>query len=127
MAGYTLDQLKVGVHALGYVAPTLQEAVDEFAPGYLEGMSKAGKERGWGPVTRAHFDAERGPHGAMILGGPDEVIDKIRHYDEVLGGISRLTFQMDLAALPHTKLLRAIDTIGTLVAPAARMQTAAAA
>src|SRR5436853_7139377 len=75
-AGYTVDQLKVGVHALGYVAPTLQEAVDEFAPGYLEGMSKAGQERGWGTVTRAHFDAERGPHGAMILGGPSEVIDK---------------------------------------------------
>jgi alkanesulfonate monooxygenase SsuD/methylene tetrahydromethanopterin reductase-like flavin-dependent oxidoreductase (luciferase family) len=122
-----LPQLKVGVHALGYVAPTLQEAVDEFAPGYLEGMTKAGKERGWGPVTRAHFDAERGPHGAMLLGGPDEVIDKIRHYDEVLGGISRLTFQMDLAALPHTKLLQAIETIGTFVAPAVRVQTAAAA
>ena len=63
----------------------------------------------------------------MILGGPDEVIDKIRHYDEVLGGISRLTFQMDLAALPHAKLLRAIETIGTFVAPAVRLQTAAAA
>src|SRR5882762_1114682 len=126
-AGYTLDQLKVGVHALGYVASTLQEAVDEFAPGYIEGLTRAGKERGWGAVTRAHFDAERGPHGAMILGGPDEAIDKIRHYDQVLGGISRLTFQMDLAALPHTKLLRAIDTIGTLVAPAMRMRTAAAA
>src|SRR5438477_3920355 len=126
-AGYTLDQLKVGVHALGYVAPTLQEAVDEFAAGYMEGMSKAGKERGWGPVTRARFDAERGPHGAMILGGPDEVIDKIRHYDEVLGGISRLTFQMDLAALPSTKLLRAIETIGTFVAPAVRVPSVAAA
>ena len=126
-AGYTPDQLKVGVHALGYVAPTLQKAVDEFAPGYLEGMSKAGKERGWGSVTRAHFDAERGPHGAMILGGPDEVIDKIRRYDEALGGISRLTFQMDLAALPHTKLLRAIETIGTFVAPAVRVPSVAAA
>jgi probable LLM family oxidoreductase len=126
-AGYLPDQLKVGVHALGYVAPTLQEAVDEFAPGYLEGMTRAGKDRGWGTVTRAHFDAERGPHGAMILGGPDDVIDKIRHYDEVLGGISRLTFQMDLAALPHTKLLHAIETIGTVVAPAMRVQTVAAA
>ncbi|MCA1646585.1 MAG: hypothetical protein LC797_14380 [Chloroflexi bacterium] len=64
---------------------------------------------------------------AMVLGGPNEVIDKIRHYDDVLGGISRLTFQMDLAALPHTKLLRAVETIGTFVAPAMRVQSAAAA
>ena len=56
------------------------------------------------------------------MGGPDEVIDKIRHYDEVLGGITRLTFQMDLAALPHATLMRAIELIGTRVAPS--LQTA---
>jgi probable LLM family oxidoreductase len=126
-AGYAPDQLKVGVHALGYVAPTMERAIDEFYPGYVEGLTKAGQERGWGPVTRAHFDAEVGQHGALIVGGPDEVVDKIRLYDEALGGISRLTFQMDLAALPHATLMRAIELLGTRVAPALRTPTAVAA
>src|SRR6266478_4332678 len=117
-AGHPSEQLRVGVHALGYVAPSMKQAVDEFVPGYIEGLTKAGRERGWGPVTRAHFDAEAGPNGALIVGGPDEVVDKIRHYDDVLGGITRLTFQMDLAALPHATLMRAIELIGTRVAPA---------
>jgi alkanesulfonate monooxygenase SsuD/methylene tetrahydromethanopterin reductase-like flavin-dependent oxidoreductase (luciferase family) len=70
-----------------------------------------------GTVTRAHFDAKAGPHGALIVGGPDEAVDKIRHYDEVLGGITRLTFQMDHTALPHATL-RSIELLGTRVAPA---------
>src|ERR1700687_1470206 len=122
-AGHPSEQLRVGVHALGYVAPSMEQAVDEFVPGYIEGLTKAGRERGWGIVPRAHFDAETGPHGALIVGGPDEVIDKIRHYDEVLGGITRLTFQMDLAALPHATLMRAIELIGTRVAPALQAES----
>jgi len=117
-AGFTPEQLRVGVHALGYVAPTRDQAVEEFYPGYIEGLTKAGRERGWGPVTRAHFDAQISQSGALIVGGPDEVVEKIRFYDQALGGISRLTFQMDLAALPHTTLMRAIELLGTQVAPA---------
>jgi alkanesulfonate monooxygenase SsuD/methylene tetrahydromethanopterin reductase-like flavin-dependent oxidoreductase (luciferase family) len=119
--------LKVGVHALGYVAPTRNQAIEEFYPGYLEGLTKAGRERGWGPVTRAHFDAEVSQSGALIVGGPDEVVEKIRFYDEALGGISRLTFQMDLAALPHATLMRAIELLGTRVAPALQTPSMAAA
>src|SRR5258705_5627809 len=73
-AGHPSEQLRVGVHALGYVAPSLKQAVDEFVPGYIEGLTKAGRERGWGPVTRTHFDAEAGPHGALIFGGADQGI-----------------------------------------------------
>jgi probable LLM family oxidoreductase len=116
-AGHSPERLEVGVHALGYVARTTKQAVEEFYPGYVEGMNTAGQERGWGPVTRAHFDAEVGPRGALIVGGPDDVIEKIHAYDAVLGGISRLTFQMDLAALPHTTLMRSIELLGTRVAP----------
>ena len=126
-AGHPPNQLKVGVHALGYVAPSTREAIEEFSPGYMEGMNKAGQERGWGPVTRAHFDAEVGPNGALIVGGPDDVTHKIRHYDEVLGGIVRLTFQMDLAALPHTTLMRSIELLGSRVAPAVQALNAAPA
>jgi probable LLM family oxidoreductase len=126
-AGHAPEQLRVGVHALGYVAPTLERAVEEFAPGYIEGLTRAGRERGWGTVTRAQFDAEVSSHGALIVGGPDEVIDKIRHYDDVLGGITRLTFQMDLAALPHQTLMRSIELLGTRVAPTLRAQVPVAA
>ncbi len=126
-AGHRPERLKVGVHALGYVAPTASQAITEFYPGYVEGMNKAGQERGWGPISRAHFDAEVGPQGALIVGGPEEVVEKISFYDQALGGISRLTFQMDLAALPHPTLMRSIELLGTRVAPAVQMRTAVAA
>jgi len=122
-AGYSLDRLRVGVHALGYVAPTTQEAADDFFPGYARAVASVAKERGWPPVTRAGFDAQRGPHGALLIGSPDEVAEKILRHDEALGGISRITFQMNVASLPHAKLMKAIEAIGARVAPALRTGT----
>ncbi|PYS94619.1 MAG: LLM class flavin-dependent oxidoreductase [Acidobacteria bacterium] len=119
-AGHSLDRLKVGVHALGYVAATTQDAADEFFPGYARAVASVAKERGWPPVTRAGFDAQRGPHGALLIGSPDEVAEKILRHDEALGGISRISFQMNAASLPHEKLMQAIEAIGTRVAPALR-------
>src|SRR5437773_3775915 len=118
--GHSPDRLKVGVHALGYVAETSQEAADEFFPGYARAVTDVGKERGWPPVTRAGFDAQRGPHGALLIGNPEEVAEKILRHSEALGGISRVTFQMNAASLPHVKLMRAIEAIGTRVAPVLR-------
>jgi len=118
--GHSPDQLRVGVHALGYVAPSTQEAVDDFFPGYARAIASVAKERGWPAVTRADFNAQRTQRGALIVGEPDEVIEKIIMYNEVLGGISRLSFQMNAASLPHAKLMRAIETIGSRVAPAVR-------
>ena len=63
-AGHSPEQLKVGVHSLGYVAATTKEAADDFFPGYARAVTDIGKERGWPPVTRAGFDAQRGPLGA---------------------------------------------------------------
>ena len=111
-AGNDPDRLKVGVHALGYVAPTIEEAADEFYPGYAHTIATMGKERGWAGVTRAAFDAQRGPTGALVVGDPDAVAEKILHYDEVLGGIARFTLQMDPASLPHAKLMRATELLG---------------
>jgi probable LLM family oxidoreductase len=119
-AGHAEDALKVGVHALGYVADTDAQAADDFFPGYAATFSKIGQERGWGPVTRRHFDALLAPTGALVVGGPETVIEKIRHYDRVLGGISRLSFQMSVAGLPHAKLMRAIEIAGREVTPAVR-------
>jgi len=124
--GHSPDRLKVGVHALGYVAETTQEAADAFFPGYARAVTDVGKERGWPPVTRAGFDAQRGPHGALLIGHPEEVAEKILRHSEALGGISRLTFQMNAASLPHAKLMRAIEAIGTRVAPALKGELTAA-
>jgi alkanesulfonate monooxygenase SsuD/methylene tetrahydromethanopterin reductase-like flavin-dependent oxidoreductase (luciferase family) len=76
-AGYSAELLKVGVHSLGYVAESTQEAVDDFFPGYAYTMTEIGKERGWPKVTRVSFDAQRGPQGALLVGNPDEVAEKI--------------------------------------------------
>ncbi len=119
-AGHSPDKLKVGIHSLGYVAETTREAADDFYPGYARAFSDIGKERGWRPVTRADFDAQRGPQGALIIGNPEEVVEKIVRHSKALGGISRLTFQMNAASLPHAKLMRAIDLIGKSVVPALR-------
>jgi len=121
-AGHSLDQLKVGVHSLGYVATTTQEAADEFFPGYARAVTDVGKERGWPAVTRAGFDAQRGTYGALLIGSPDEVIEKIIRHSEALGGVSRFTFQMNAASLPHGKLMKAIEMLGTGVAPALRKE-----
>jgi alkanesulfonate monooxygenase SsuD/methylene tetrahydromethanopterin reductase-like flavin-dependent oxidoreductase (luciferase family) len=76
-AGHLPDQLKVGIHSLGYVAETTKEAADDFFPGYAHTVTEVGKERGWPKVTRADFDAQRGPQGALLIGDPDEVVKKI--------------------------------------------------
>ena len=122
-AGHAAAQLKVGVHALGYVADTSQQAVEDFFPGYARSFTEIGKERGWPPVTRAHFNALLGPRGALLVGNPDEVAEKILEQSEALGGISRISFQMDVAALPHAKLRHAIELLGTRVAPVLRAAT----
>jgi probable LLM family oxidoreductase len=119
-AGHSPEKLKVGIHSLGYVADNAVRAANEFFPGYARSFTEIGKERGWPPTTRAHFDAQLGPTGALLVGDPETVAEKILRVNESLGGISRLTFQMSVAALPHTKLMHAIELLGTRVAPLVR-------
>ncbi|MCX6049214.1 MAG: LLM class flavin-dependent oxidoreductase [Chloroflexi bacterium] len=116
-AGHPPEQLKVGLHSLGYVANSTEQAVNEYYPGYAETFTRIGKERGWPPVNRARFDAQNGPTGALLVGGPEEIAQKILRHSEALGGISRITFQMDNAGLSHENLLRALELIGKRVAP----------
>jgi len=116
-AGHSPEKLKVGLHSLGYIAETTKKAVTDFYPGYAEIFTRIGRERGWPPVTRPHFDAQNGPTGAYLVGGPEEIAEKILHHSEALGGISRITFQMDNAGLSHAQLLNAIELLGTKVAP----------
>ena len=120
LAGHPAEALKVGVHALGYVAETTGRAVDDFFPGYARAFTEIGKERGWPPVTRRHFDALQGEHGALMVGSPGEVAAKVIAHSEALGGISRISFQTSVAGLPHAKLMRSIALIGERVAPQIR-------
>lgn len=119
-AGYGPETLRVGVHALGYVAETTEEAINDFYPGYARAFTRIGKERGWPPVTRAQFDALRSPTGALLVGNPEEVAEKLLKHSESLGGIDRITFQMSVADLPHEKLMRSIELLGTRLAPIVR-------
>ncbi len=125
-AGHTPEKLVVGLHAIGFLGDTRQEAADDFYPGYAHTFTEIGKERGWPPATRAQFEALRGPTGALIIGDPETVATKILYVNEVLGGLSRITFQMGVSALPHEKMLRSIELLGALVAPIVRKHLATA-
>jgi probable LLM family oxidoreductase len=119
-AGHPPDKLKVGLHMLGYAATTTEQAADDFFPGYAYAFTQIGKERGWPPTTRGQFDALRRPTGALLVGDPDTVAEKILYVNEALGGVSRITFQMSVASLSQPKLLSSIELIGAKVAPAIR-------
>jgi probable LLM family oxidoreductase len=114
------EQLTVGLHSIGFLADTTDDAADTFFPGYAHTFTEIGKERGWPATTRAQFDAQRGPTGALLIGNARTVAKKILYVNEALGGISRITFQMGVSTLPHQKMLRAIEILGTQVAPLVR-------
>ena len=116
-AGHNPNQLKVGLHSLGFVANDSQEARDIYFPGYAKAFTKIGKERGWPPVTRHRFDEQTGPLGAYVIGDPEEVAEKIIRHSEALGGISRFSFQLDNAGLSHNQLMDTIGLIGKEVSP----------
>jgi probable LLM family oxidoreductase len=116
-AGYTPEQLKVGLHSPGYVAATNEQAVKDYYPGYAELWTKLGKERGWPAVTQSQFNSLAGPKGVLVLGSPEEVAAKLVRHSEALGGVDRFTFQMDNAGLTHEQLLQSIELIGTEVIP----------
>jgi probable LLM family oxidoreductase len=119
-AGHSPDKLSVGLHSIGFLADTTAQAADDFFPGYAHTFSEIGKERGWPPTTRAQFDATRGSTGALLIGDAETVAEKLLYVNQALGGLSRVTFQMGVAAMPHAKMMRAIEILGTQVAPLVR-------
>ena len=119
-AGHSPEQLTVGLHSFGYVSKTSESAADEFYPGYVDAVAAMSSERGWPPATRSSFEAQRGPLGSYVVGGPDEVIEKLWRHSQALGGVSRFTFQMDVANLSHEQLFSSIEPIGNYIVPAMR-------
>ncbi|HTH66326.1 MAG TPA: LLM class flavin-dependent oxidoreductase [Gemmatimonadales bacterium] len=124
-AGHSPERLKVGMHSPGYVAASTKQAVDDFYPGWAKAVSDIGRERGWPPMTRRDFEAQIGPEGALMIGNPDEVAEKILRHSDALGGVSRVTFQMNAASLAQETMIEAIALIGAQVAPAVRARAGA--
>jgi probable LLM family oxidoreductase len=119
-AGHDANKVQVGIHSIGFPGDSSQQAADDFYPGYARAFTEIGKERGWPPTTRTQFDRARGPGGALLVGDAEEVAEKVLSVNEVLGGVSRLNFQMTVAAISHRKMMRAIEILGTRVAPIVR-------
>lgn len=119
-AGFPQEQLKVSLHSLGYLADTTEKAVADYAPGHMYFMNKFGKERGWPPMTPERFEFGRAEKGFLLLGSPEEVAEKIKRHSLALGGLSRVTFQMDNAGLSQEQILSATELIGKRLAPLLR-------
>jgi probable LLM family oxidoreductase len=118
-ARHAPGSLKVSVNSLGFIADTSQEAADIWFPPYADTMGRIGRERGWMPPTRAQYERERAPRGALLVGSPQEVIDKIL-FEHELFQLDRFLMQLTVGPLPHDKVMRAIELLGTVVAPAVR-------
>ena len=116
-AGHDKASLKVGLHSLGFVANSKEEAIEKYYPGYKIWFNQIGKERGWPPVTMERFEQQIGELGAYVIGGPEEVAEKLIRHSKALGGVSRFTFQIDNAGLTHEDLLETFTLIGEKVKP----------
>jgi alkanesulfonate monooxygenase SsuD/methylene tetrahydromethanopterin reductase-like flavin-dependent oxidoreductase (luciferase family) len=116
--------LPVSINSHAYVADTSERAADEFFPGYATMMNRIGRERGWSGITRADFDALRNPRGALLVGSPEQVVDKILFEHELFGN-DRFLAQLSVGAMPHAQIMHAIELFGSQVAPAVRQALAA--
>jgi probable LLM family oxidoreductase len=109
----------VAINSHGFVADDDRRAADIWYPAYADTMNRIGRERGWPPTGRAQYEAQIGPRGALLVGSPQAVIDKIL-YEHELFRHDRFLMQFSVGTLPHRDLMRAIELYGTVVAPAVR-------
>ncbi|BDZ63608.1 LLM class flavin-dependent oxidoreductase [Agromyces mangrovi Wang et al. 2018] len=113
------QELPVAVHSPGHIADTDEQARDELWPHYADIMGRIGRERGWGPITRAHFEQEAGPHGALYAGSPETVAQKIAAAVRAIG-VSRFDLKVSNGTLPHELMMGSIERYGTQVVPRVR-------
>jgi probable LLM family oxidoreductase len=115
-AGHDPAAVPLAVHAHGYIGEDSEQAANQYYPSYAVAMSRIGRERGWGPMTRQQFDLMRSPAGSLVLGTAREVADKILLWKEILG-IQRFMLHVSVGTLPHDRVLKTIELLGTAVAP----------
>jgi len=120
-AGHDPARLPISINSHTYVAETSQQAADEYFPTYAAMMNRIGRERGWAPMSREQFEAGRSPRGALVVGSPEEVVEKIL-FEHELFGHQRFMAQISVGTTPHDKVMRAIELFGTDVAPAVRKE-----
>ncbi|HKG92027.1 MAG TPA: LLM class flavin-dependent oxidoreductase [Gemmatimonadaceae bacterium] len=125
-AGRDPARLPVGINSHAFLADRSQDAADAFYPSYAEAMTRIGRERGWPPTTRQQFEAARTLRGALFVGSPQEVIDKIL-FQRQLFGHDRVMLQLTVGSVPHDKVMRALELLGTEVAPVVRRESPPAA
>ncbi|WP_226163292.1 LLM class flavin-dependent oxidoreductase, partial [Hymenobacter terricola] len=118
-AGHDLAQLQLGINCHLHIADTSEQAADEFFPSYSQLMNRIGRERGWSPMDRQHFEYLRGPQGPLLVGSPQEITDKLL-YQHSLFNNTRFLAQLVIQGIPHQSVLRSIKLLGTQVAPAVR-------
>jgi probable LLM family oxidoreductase len=118
-AGHDPAKLQLAIHSHGFLADDSQKAADEFYGPYIHVMNKIGRERGWGPMDREHYEMMREPGGSLLVGSPQQVIDKML-YEYELFGYTRFLLHISVGTLPHAKVMRAIELLATVVAPAVR-------
>jgi probable LLM family oxidoreductase len=123
-AGQDMKNLQLGINSHVYIAGDSQKAGDEFYPSYAMMMNRIGQERGWPPLSRQQFDYSRSAKGALVVGSPKEVTDKIL-YEQELFGNTRFLAQMSVGYMPHKKIMHSIELFGTKVAPEVRKATEA--
>ena len=121
--GHDPALVSLSINSHGFIADTAREAADTAWPPFEAMMTKIGRERGWSPVTRAHFDSARSPRGSDFVGTPDEVIEKILNQQRLFGH-QRFLLQLGIGTIPHDKMMHAIELFGTRVAPAVRSEIA---
>jgi len=115
-AGHTGEDIKVSVATFGLVAPTKQEALDRFYPGWHNLNVEMGRLRGWGAPDRRQYEAQSHAPGAYYVGDPDDVAERIVHLHGYLGHM-RHFLQGDLGGLPHEHLLESLTLLATEVKP----------
>jgi alkanesulfonate monooxygenase SsuD/methylene tetrahydromethanopterin reductase-like flavin-dependent oxidoreductase (luciferase family) len=111
----------ISINSHGFIADTSQQAIDESFPHVATMMNRIGRERGWQPITREQYEGEAMLRGANFVGSPQQVIEKILFQHEIFDH-DRLLLQFGVGALPHDKMMRSIELLGTEVAPAVRAE-----
>ncbi|WP_201008923.1 LLM class flavin-dependent oxidoreductase [Paenibacillus glycanilyticus] len=122
-AGHDVAKLKIAVHSLGYVAESNSLAVDKYFPPTQASFNYFGRERGWGQYTRSQFDASRTLEGALFVGDPETVANKIIFMRKHLG-FTRFFLHLPVGTMPHEDVMKAIELLGTEVAPRVREEVA---
>lgn len=118
-SGHDPEKLQLGINSHGFIADDSQKAANEFYGPYAHVMTKIGRERGWPPMNRSHYEMMREPKGSLLVGSPQQVIDKILYNYELFGN-TRFLLHISVGTLPHAKVMRSIELLGSVVTPAVK-------